>query len=442
LVFRRGEEISMSESLAAEVFRDLSEGEVDPLGEAVEARMVDPAKVDCAKLDRSLPIFKVIGTTDPVGVLETVCRRAAAMLDNTIAELTRIRARVRVGAPPAFPLIGDLLGWSLQTRMLMRASDPKAWTGSGPRTAEQIVRWLTNIRRLIASRDLWYTCLSSGCTPTRRAFITPGHFRIHLCRRFWRPLPGIDTATHLEFQAQTIIHEVSHIYYGTEDVGRGPGSAHCIAQFLADANGSPIRRQIIGRCGPGAPTQPHSREAEMFEESREPMRSQCCSDFASPSATQAVLFIGAERTDEFADAMRLVRQGHDVIVVNPRETAAARAFRRAGGTFLRAEVERLPRACCRFDVICENYPYPSGCHYVPPRDFALARLALLAPSGRWVLFTESARYASLLKAVADYDEAVHRKFRASLSSLSPSAAPPSSYPPSNARFRLIVKRRR
>src|SRR5438105_14927294 len=146
----------------------------------------------------------------------------------------------------------------------------------------------------------------------------------------------------------------------------------------------------------------------------EPVRSQRCSDFVSPCATQSVLFVGAERADEFANAMRLHREGHDVIVVNPRETAAARAFRRAGGTFLRAHVEQLPPACCRFDSICENYPYPSGRQYVAPRDFALARLARLAPGGRWVLFTESARYATLLKAVSDYDEAVHGKFRASL----------------------------
>jgi transposase len=171
-------------------------------------------------------------------------------------------------------------------------------------------------------------------------------------------------------------------------------------------------------------------------------RFQRCSDFVSPCATQSVLFVGAERADEFTDAMRLAREGHDVIVINPRQTATARAFRGAGGTFLRARIEQLPRACCRFDIICENYPYPSGRYYVPPRDFALARLALLAPGGHWVLFTESARYATLLKAVADYDDAVQRIFLASLASLPPSNAPPSSYPASDTRFRLIFKRRR
>jgi hypothetical protein len=183
-------------------------------------------------------------------------------------------------------------------------------------------------------------------------------------------------------------------------------------------------------------------EAGEWGAALDPVLSQRCSDFVAPCATQSVLFVGAERPDEFANAMRLHREGHDVIVVNPRETAAARAFRRAGGTFLRGHIEQLPPACCRFDTICENYPYPSGRHYVPPRDFALARLKRLAPGGRWVLFTESARYATLLKAVADYDEAVQVKFRASLSSLTPSAAPPSAYPASSTRLRLTVKRRR
>jgi hypothetical protein len=171
-----------------------------------------------------------------------------------------------------------------------------------------------------------------------------------------------------------------------------------------------------------------------------PRKQRCC-DFVSPCGTQSVLFVGAERTDEFADAMRLVSQGHDVIAINPRETAAARAFRRAGGTFVRVRIEQLPPGCCRFDVICENYPYPSGRHYVPPRAFAVARLTRLAPAGRWVLFTEAVRYATLLKAVGDYDEAVQRRFTVRLSNLPPGAAPPSAYPSAGTRFRLIFERR-
>ena len=238
------------------------ERDVEPAGSGGTGRMVDPAKVDCERLDRGLPIFRAIGTTEPVSVLEAACQRAVAMLDTTIAELSHIRERVRAGEPPAFPLIGDLLGWSLQTRMLMRVGDASAWTGGGPRTAEQIIRWLTNIRQTIAGGELRYVCLSSRCKTNSRALSFRGRLEIHLCRLFWR--------SHLEFQAQTIINRVSHIYYDTKVTGRGPGSAYCIAQFIADANGSPIRPEDIGRCGPGAPALHHEAEYEESYDIDEP----------------------------------------------------------------------------------------------------------------------------------------------------------------------------
>jgi hypothetical protein len=155
-----------------------------------------------------------------------------------------------------------------------------------------------------------------------------------------------------------------------------------------------------------------------------------------------VLFVGPERDDEFAHALRLSTKGHDVIAINPRETSAAQAFRRAGGTFVRARIEDLPPKSCRFNLICENYPYPSGRHYVPPRPFALARLSLLKPAGRWILVTESSRYATLLKAVGDYDDDMRARFRSTLSPLSIDEAPPSSYPRAETRYRLIFQRRR
>jgi Putative peptidoglycan binding domain/Lysine-specific metallo-endopeptidase len=246
------------------------ERDVGVSGSGGTGRMVDPAKVDCDRLDRSLPIFRAIGTTDPVGVLEAVCQRAVEMLDNVITELTRIRERVIAGDPPAFPLISDALGWSLQTRMLMRVDDAAAWTGSGPRTAEQIIRWLTNIRKTIAGGELRYVCLASGCKSNSRAFSFPDRSIIGLCRLFWQPKPGTDAATHRDFQAQTIINRVSHIYYGTTRTGRGPGSAYCINQFVADANGAPIRPEDIGRCGAGAPTLHHEAEYEESYDVDEP----------------------------------------------------------------------------------------------------------------------------------------------------------------------------
>jgi hypothetical protein len=169
-------------------------------------------------------------------------------------------------------------------------------------------------------------------------------------------------------------------------------------------------------------------------------RRQRYSDFVLAGPPKTVLFLGAERGDEFSHALRLICQGHDVIAINPRETTAAQAFRRAGGRFFRARIEDLPPESCRFDLICENYPYPSGRYYVPPRAFALRRLSRLAPGGRWILVTESPRYASLLNAVGDYDDAVQRNFTVTLSSLAPDEAPASLYPRGEARFRLIFQR--
>ena len=243
-----------------------------PLAVTARRRMVDPAKVSCAKRDRRLPLFRAIGTNDPVGTLETVCQRAVAMLDNTIGELRRIRERVRAGEPLAFPLIADHLAWSLQTRMLMRATDARAWTASDriPRTAGQIIRWLSNIRRMIASGHLSYVCLDTAprscdpggtpalcCTTGTWACTCPNRLRIFLCRPFWNALTGIDAPTQLEFQAQTIIHEVSHIYdYAERDAGRGGGNAECISQFVADANGSPIDENFERTCGGSGPALP------------------------------------------------------------------------------------------------------------------------------------------------------------------------------------------
>jgi phosphatidylserine/phosphatidylglycerophosphate/cardiolipin synthase-like enzyme len=168
-------------------------------------------------------------------------------------------------------------------------------------------------------------------------------------------------------------------------------------------------------------------------------QAQRCSD-VSARPPENILFVGAEGGDEFKDAMRLVCRGHGVMAINTRETAWARAFCRAGGKFIRARIDDLPPESCRFDLICENYLYRSGQHYVPARPFALARLSRLKPAGRWILVTESPRYASLLKAVGDYDEAVQRNFTVTLSSLAPDEAPSSLYPHGESRFRLIFQR--
>ena len=167
-----------------------------------------------------------------------------------------------------------------------------------------------------------------------------------------------------------------------------------------------------------------------------------CSDFVLGHPTRNVLFVGSERSDEFADALRLDGEGHDVTVINPRLTLAARAFQSRNGRFVPVRVERLPDGAGSFDMICENYPYPLRRYAGLAKKFALARLRCLAPGGRWILHTESQRFATALKALADFDTEVAPGFMVRVSALSPQQAPPSFYPAINTRFRVIFQRRR
>jgi hypothetical protein len=153
-----------------------------------------------------------------------------------------------------------------------------------------------------------------------------------------------------------------------------------------------------------------------------------------------VLFIGSERPEEFREALALGSRGNQVVVVNPKETDAARRFRLASGRFLAVRIEDLPPHCGSFDFIRENYPYPSGRHYVPPRPFALARLRRLAPNGRWILYTEAARFATLLKAVVYYRPRISQRFEVQLTRVPLDTAPPSDYPPTTTRYRLTFRR--
>jgi hypothetical protein len=177
-----------------------------------------------------------------------------------------------------------------------------------------------------------------------------------------------------------------------------------------------------------------SRRHEPVSMARRPAR-------AIPSGCpQSILLVGPERSDEFANAMRVMCRGHKIVAVNPRETRASRAFEQAGGTFIRARIEDIAPSHGRFDLVLENYPYPSGRNYVPPRPFALARLSRLAPCGRWILFTEAIRFATLLKAVVAHDDDLRGKFHVSLAPISADVAPPSHYPPVDSRFRLVFTR--
>jgi hypothetical protein len=184
-------------------------------------------------------------------------------------------------------------------------------------------------------------------------------------------------------------------------------------------------------------------------------RRQCCSDYSPLCPVRNVLLVGAERPDEFADAVRLVRQGHKVVVVNPHVSLAARNFSQDGGTFIRTTIECLPVARGLFDLICENYPYTVArvegvCEEDPcpvwlstraVRAYAVARLKRLAPRGRWIAFTESPDFAGALRSFVHRDPDIRRNFSVRIVSLAGDEAPRSAYPYLPTRFKIIFQRR-
>jgi len=219
--------------------RQLREPEDAELGEITNRR------VKCAAYPRTYPIFKAIGTNDPVAVIGRAETRAVEMLTSVIDELSRIQREVHAGATPAFPLFSKELAHAVRTRLRLDVTQKGVWTGKGPRTAEIIVRWYSNVRKI--ATEVTYVCLGKACTKGEWAHVFPStHPRtIFFCRPFW-------TAS-LDNQALTIIHELAHLYYGLVETGGGAGNVNCLEQFVADFHGVTILPGFIRACRPPAP---------------------------------------------------------------------------------------------------------------------------------------------------------------------------------------------
>jgi hypothetical protein len=206
------------------------------------------------------------GITDPGKVIAAAVSRALEMLDNTISELTNARNAVCAGQTPAWPLLGDVtLEW-LRNRLSVCVDDIGVWTAGTMvnRSVAELIRRLTRVRNLIARNTIVYVCHGPLCANGDWAYVLldPACKRteptiIRLCKNFWSAT--VDPKIHAEFQAQTVLHETSHLYHCTSDAtGSTIGVAECLAQFVAATNGSPLdqrfekRCAVTNRCGPVA----------------------------------------------------------------------------------------------------------------------------------------------------------------------------------------------
>ena len=148
------------------------------------------------------------------------------------------------------------------------------------------------------------------------------------------------------------------------------------------------------------------------------------------------MIVGAETAEEFAYARQVSAQGGNVTVVNPTVTGEAKAFMRSGGHFVQARIEDLPRQP-GFNLIREDFPFPTGPVFTPAASFILARVARLAPGGRWVVMTESAEFAEAVEGVARLQGVTVRG-----TCVAPyhEAVPASVYPREIGRYVLIIER--
>lgn len=196
------------------------------------------------------------GVANPGTVIAAAVTRAIEMLDNTINELVNARTAVCAGQAPAWPLLGDItLEW-LKTRLGVCIDDISVWTAGTfvNRSVAEVIRRLTRVRNLIASNVLTYVCHGPQCDSDDWAYVLldPTCKRteptiIRLCKNFW--VTTVDPKIHAEFQAQTILHEASHLYHCTSDArGSTIGVAECLAQFVAATNGSSLDPNFEARC--------------------------------------------------------------------------------------------------------------------------------------------------------------------------------------------------
>lgn len=199
-------------------------------------------------------------------IVNRAITRALEMLNNTITEVINGRNAVCLGSAPGTNMRPITLQWL--NRLGVCVNDINVWTAGTfvNRSVAEVIRRLVRVRNLIASNSLRYICGGEHCGRETWAYVFPYDDEgqclpgtpplvVHLCPRFFNP--GWDPKTrtripdhvHQEFQAQTIIHEASHLTHCTKDlIGYTVGVAECLSMFVAVTNGSPLDPDFLSRC--------------------------------------------------------------------------------------------------------------------------------------------------------------------------------------------------
>ena len=208
-------------------------------------RAVSASRVSCHSYPRTYPIFTWMGTNDPLGEIQNADARAIELLTSTIDQLESVMSRIQGGASPFVPTFSDCMAESIQTRLRINPENVGSWTGNRAGSVGHFIRWLINLRRTFESGWVRYNCRGPLCESNFGAYILPGQgFLVNLCVQFWSD-PNNDS------RAIQLIHELAHVYYNTEDSGRGAGSSYCLHGVVADLNGLHTAVASLENCGGG-----------------------------------------------------------------------------------------------------------------------------------------------------------------------------------------------
>lgn len=232
---------------------------------AVDERNIfdhENSSVQCGHRARHDFAFSRVLGVDPVFAIRAADARAILLLNRVIEFLTLIRDQVR-SRPRAerSGLLSNLLTPNQSSAfgfLSINPIDPTVWTHIGWGTVHRIVRWCTRIRDTLTSGILHYICWDRSCPGVLHAWgcADPGDPTIGLAFSFWQPEDEYQGRIR-DYRALTLIHEVSHIVYSTEDqqiIGgrgdrrlrrRGPlGLAWCFENFVSEFNGIPVRNEM------------------------------------------------------------------------------------------------------------------------------------------------------------------------------------------------------
>jgi hypothetical protein len=220
-----------------------------------------------------------LGRSDHGAVIAAAVARAIAMLEKTIGLLQTARDNICKGAKHG---LDPTTAWWMTSRLGVCVEDVRVWTAGTfvNLSVAEVIRRLIRVRNVLANNEILYICnpapfCGESCRPSLWAW-TCVKFKnlpngklgdclknqataIRLCPRFWTPRSNHpqELEDHAGFQAQTLIHEVTHLTHCTPDVrGHSIGVPECLAQLVAITNDTAVEclwaKMCVGTpdCGP------------------------------------------------------------------------------------------------------------------------------------------------------------------------------------------------